>query len=62
MPKGRERKSYHRINIEDVIEEADFLLGMAPEERLGYCTFTYTPAKQDKHLGNWPVICDKRYF
>ncbi|XP_052246754.1 uncharacterized protein LOC127855321 isoform X2 [Dreissena polymorpha] len=59
--KGRQRKSYLRIHIEDVIEEADFLLGLAPEERLPYCTFT--PSKQDKHIvlskAKQPKSCDQ---
>lgn len=40
------RKSYKRIHIEDVVEEADFLMGLTPEERLGYTTFKYDPLKE----------------
>jgi len=42
---NKTRTSYRRIHIEDVVEEADFLLDMSLEERLSYASFKYDPLK-----------------
>ncbi|KAK3588102.1 hypothetical protein CHS0354_012160 [Potamilus streckersoni] len=43
------RKTYKRNKIEDVVAEADQLLGMTCEGRISYCVFQYDPKKASKN-------------
>ena len=43
--KTKQRTSYRRTRVDDVMREADYLLEMSCDDRMNFCVFTYDAKK-----------------